>query len=209
MQTRPWCLLDVAADLGTRCRFKHHLCLSRPSLLSSCLRRERWEEVGPCDHVSHEERQNYQTSIPWCWISFASLRGRKQNNLKKKKKKDLLHFLLMTTICFITRQLESGLSRRRDRKQDLDLSEGQTLFMNLVCGLWSFQFCRILTDVGGMCEKKTTTKQNVKTCTQSCCGLITCTLIIVYYDDDMTECIEDDWQLSLECWSFFVFFCFF
>lgn len=113
----------------------------------------------------------------------------------------------MTTICFIMRQLESGPGRLRDRKQDLDLSEGPTLFVNLVYGLWSFRFCRILTDVGSMYGEKKP-EQNVKMCTQSCCGLITCTLIIVYYDDDddMTECTEDDWQLSWQCWAFVLFF---
>lgn len=55
---------DDGVDLRTRRRLKHPSI--RPSLLSSCPRRERREEVGPCDHVSHEGRQNYQTSIPWC-----------------------------------------------------------------------------------------------------------------------------------------------
>lgn len=99
----------------------------------------------------------------------------------------------MTTICFITRQSENGVGRQRDGKQDLDLSEGQTLFTKPVCRLWSFQFCRILTEVGGMYKKKKV-KQPRAPCTQSCCGLIKCTFIIVYYDDDMTECTEDDWR---------------
>lgn len=55
-------------------------------------------------------------------------------------KKDLLHFLLMTTIYFIMCHLESGPGRRRDGKRDLDLSEGRTLFANLVCRFEAFIF---------------------------------------------------------------------
>lgn len=78
----------------------------------------------------------------------------------------------MTTICFITRQLDSGPGRAgpgrlRDRKQDLDLSEGQTLFVDLVYELWSFQFCRILTDVGDMYEEQKKQQYKMSKCALS------------------------------------------
>lgn len=55
--------------------------------------------------------------------------------------------------------------------------------------------------------RKRKQKQN-KMCNQSSFDLITCTLIIMYYDDGMTECTEDDWQLSPECFFFLFFFSF-
>lgn len=177
-----------------------------PSPLSSCLHRKRREEVGPCDHVSHEERQIYQTSIPWCWISFASLRGRKQNNFRKKKKRPP-SFLTNDNHLFYN----ASAGERAGPTERQEAGSGPLWRTNSLCesGLRTLKLW-VLQDFDGrrrhVWGKKTTTERNVEVCTQPRCGLITCTLIIVYYDDDMTECTEDDWQLSLECWSLFFFF---
>lgn len=91
---------------------------------SSCFHRGRNKEVKPCDHVSHEERWFNQTSIPWCWISFASLRGRDKNKDKKQKKTNA--FVLVkkkkTFACFVMHHPErTGQVRGR---QDQDVLTG-------------------------------------------------------------------------------------
>lgn len=53
---------------------------------------------------------------------------------------------------------------------------------------WSSHFCRILTELGGMYKQE----QSRAPCTQTRHGFIKCTFIIVYNDDDMTECTDDD-----------------
>lgn len=91
----------------------------------------------------------------------------------------------MTTTCFIThhqranRGTESGIE---------DLSEGGTICIKTqITDFWSFQFCRILTEAGGMYKRK----QLRVPCTQPSRSFMKCTLIVVYYDDDMTECTDD------------------
>lgn len=102
--------------------------------------------------------------------------------------------------------MRPGLNERQEDGIWTSLKEKLSLSMWFT-DFGAFSFCRILTDVGGMCEgkKKEKEKNNKKKnkmskmCNRSCFDLITCTLIIVYYDDGMTECTEDDWQLSPEC----------
>lgn len=116
--------------------------MNRSSDLCSSLCRKWRQEVRPCDHVSHEERQIYQTSIPWCWISFASLRGREQNIYKP---------LLFRT---------NGEHRFYSIKVD-GPPAGQKAGSGLLWGkssnpdFWNYQFCRTLTDTGGMYKNKT------------------------------------------------------
>lgn len=49
-------------------------------------------------------------------------------------------------------------------------------------------------------------KQPRAPCTQSRRGFIKCTFIIVYYDDDMTECTDDDLSYLNSVDRFFCFF---
>lgn len=130
--------------------------------LSSSLCRKWRQEVRPCDHVSHEERQIYQTSIPWCWISFASLRGREQNIYKP------LSFRTNGELRFYSIKVDGP-------------PAGQKAGSGLLWGkssnpdFWNYQFCRTLTDTGGMYK----IKQSRAPCSQSHHGFMKCTFIIV------------------------------
>lgn len=106
---------------------------------------------------------------------------------RTKIQKNLFHFLLMTTTCFITSHRKSRWEREEDRKQERDLFWRRNfLYKPRITDLWSFQFCRVLTDVGGAYETSQSTVHSAVVF-----NFIKCTFIVVYYDDDMTECTDD------------------
>ena len=84
---------------------------------------------------------------------------------RTKIKKNLFHFLLMTTTCFITRhqRADGGTESRIGTFLKEELS-----VQIQISDFWSFQFCRILTEAGGMYKMK----QPRAPCTQPGRGFI-------------------------------------
>lgn len=77
-----------------------------------------------------------------------------------------------------------------DRKQERDLFGRRNYLYK--SRIKSFQFYRVLTDAGGTYKTSQSTMHF-----SVVFNFIKCTFIVVYYDDDMTECTDDSHSVEL------------
>ncbi len=114
------------------------------------------------------------------------LAERQRTRIKKKP----LSFLTNDSHLFYNTSSRSRRADRRTESRIWTFLKDELSVQIQITDSQSFQFCRILTDA--LVKLNITERRALSQAAAVVFDFIKCTFIVVYYDDDMTECTDDD-----------------